>query len=74
MSNSSKEKCRELLKSGNLTDGRKRLMKSVLRQIELNDELYPTVHQKQILDGLYRSHLRQKESQTEKDAREFLGL
>ena len=74
MSNSSKEKCRELLKFGNLTAGRKRLVKSVMRQIELNADLYPSVNQKQIIDGLHRSYLRDKESQAEKDAREYLGL
>ena len=73
MNETSRQKCEVLLANGDLTTGRKKLVENVARQIELNDQLYPTVRQREILDGLYRSYVRANESQAERDAREFMG-
>lgn len=48
-----------------------KFLKSVKRQIEISQEMYPTVAQKQILARL-RKHL--LVSQAERDAQEYAGM
>ena len=71
---SAEKKCAALLEKADLPAGRKNFVESLAKQIAINSELYPTVHQAEILDGMYREFERKNRSQVERDVHEFLGL